>query len=110
MGGAPYVLEVSCPGVDRPLTERRHWLRSRKRLVAVILGDGGTVEGRLTAVDDDGLVVDGRRLPWRTWCAGGSRWSHLRGGRDLGDDDAVDERTDDETDDDETDDDGTGEA
>ena len=25
MGGQPYVLEVSSPGVDRPLTAPRHW-------------------------------------------------------------------------------------
>ena len=30
----PYVLEVTSPGVDRPLTERRHWARAVGRLVA----------------------------------------------------------------------------
>jgi ribosome maturation factor RimP len=35
MGNAPYTLEVSSPGVDRPLTEPRHWRRARGRLVAV---------------------------------------------------------------------------
>jgi ribosome maturation factor RimP len=63
MGGTPYVLEVSSPGVDRPLTERRHWSRARGRLVHVRLADGTETTGRLTAVDDDGIDV-GRRLPW----------------------------------------------
>lgn len=64
MGGAPYVLEVSSPGVDRPLTERRHWSRARGRLVHVRLEDGTETTGRLTAVDDGGIEVGGRRLPW----------------------------------------------
>jgi ribosome maturation factor RimP len=50
MGSRPYVLEVSTPGVDRPLTEPRHFRRNLGRLVRVDLvqaADGGTVEGRL---------------------------------------------------------------
>jgi len=64
MGGAPYVLEVTSPGVDRPLTERRHWLRARGRLVRVTLREGGTHTGRLTEVTDDEVVVDGRPVVW----------------------------------------------
>ncbi len=65
MGQTPYVLEVSSPGVDRPLTQRRHFLRARGRLVRLDLNDGGLAAGRLTAVDDDALVLDGdRRLGW----------------------------------------------
>lgn len=37
MGDAPYTLEVSSPGVDRPLTEPRHWQRAIGRLVVVPL-------------------------------------------------------------------------
>ena len=69
MGGQPYVLEVSSPGVDRPLTTRAHWSRARTRRVSVALAGGGSAEGRLTAVDDDGLELEpedaaARRLPW----------------------------------------------
>src|SRR6059058_2159493 len=64
MGGSPYVLEVTSPGVDRPLTERRHWGRARGRLVTVTLTSGGTRTGRLEQVDDDGVVLDGTRLAW----------------------------------------------
>src|SRR5215469_11661084 len=35
MGEVPYTLEVSSPGVDRPLTEPRHWRRATRRLVRV---------------------------------------------------------------------------
>ena len=61
LGGA-YVLEVSSPGVDRPLTAARHWRRNVGRLVTATLADGGAVTGRLTAADDDAVVVDERRL------------------------------------------------
>lgn len=58
MGSAPYVLEVSSPGVDRPLTERRHFARARGRLVAVTTTGERPAEGRLTEVDDAGLHLD----------------------------------------------------
>ncbi len=64
MGAAPYVLEVSSPGLDRPLTQRRHWERARTRLVQATLTDHSSVEGRLAAVDDDGVQLDDRRLAW----------------------------------------------
>ncbi len=58
--GPPYVLEVTSPGVDRPLTEPRHWRRNVGRLVAVGVGPQGGVEqvtGRITAVDDAGVTL-----------------------------------------------------
>jgi ribosome maturation factor RimP len=64
MGAQPYVLEVSSPGVDRPLTERRHWLRARRRMVLVALADGTRSHGRLTGVDDDGITIDEHSLTW----------------------------------------------
>ncbi len=70
MGGTPYVLEVSSPGVDRPLSERRHWKRARGRLVVVRLADGRQAEGRLTAVGEDGVTVAGRLVPWAEVASG----------------------------------------
>jgi ribosome maturation factor RimP len=71
MGGTPYVLEVSSPGADRPLTERRHWSRSRGRLVRARLAGGGEHEGRLVEVDDDGIALaDGARLGWAELAGG----------------------------------------
>lgn len=52
-----YVLEVSSPGVDRPLTEPRHWRRAVGRLVQVELG-GRPVTGRVTGTDDAGVTLD----------------------------------------------------
>lgn len=53
-----YVLEVSTPGTDRILTERRHFLRARTRMVELELVDGGRATGRLNDVSDDTLVLD----------------------------------------------------
>ena len=51
--GGPYTLEVTSPGVDRPLTKPRHWRRARLRLVKVRHADGSRFAGRVGAVDDD---------------------------------------------------------
>jgi ribosome maturation factor RimP len=57
--GTSYVLEVSSPGVDRPLTAPRHWRRNTGRLVRATLREGGQVTGRVTGADDgeDGGVL-----------------------------------------------------
>ena len=73
MGEAPYTLEVTSPGVDRPLTEPRHWRRAIGRLVTVPLTSAaarGTaretdgrahspaIEGRVTGADEHGVLID----------------------------------------------------
>jgi ribosome maturation factor RimP len=79
MGEVPYTLEVSSPGVDRPLTQPRHWRRAQGRLVSVSLApaDGNasssqtagarrtpTIEGRVLVAGETAvtLEVDGERL------------------------------------------------
>jgi ribosome maturation factor RimP len=58
MGSGPYVLEVTSPGVDRPLTRPRHWRRASGRLVRATLAAGGEVTGRVTSADDEAVVLD----------------------------------------------------
>lgn len=53
-----YVLEVSTPGTDRPLTELRHFRRARTRLVRLNLRDGSVVVGRLVGAEADGLDLE----------------------------------------------------
>lgn len=48
-----YVLEVSSPGVDRPLTRPRHLRRNVGRLVQLRLADGTQAAGRIASVDAD---------------------------------------------------------
>ena len=65
MGEQAYTLEVTSRGVDRPLTEPRHWRRNRSRLVKVSLRDGGQVTGRVTDSDDGGVTLDVSGSPVR---------------------------------------------
>ncbi|MFI9240894.1 ribosome maturation factor RimP [Streptomyces cinnamoneus] len=58
MGGAPYVLEVTSPGADRPLTQHRHYVRATGRLIKAQLTDGGELVARIMAVDEDGLDLE----------------------------------------------------
>ena len=58
-----YALEVSSPGAERPLRDRRDWQRQVGRRVNVRLHAGDAdevVEGRLLAVDDGGVEVEVR--------------------------------------------------
>ena len=58
----PFVLEVTSPGVDRPLVQTRHWRRAIDRLVRVELSDGSELTGRIVGVPDDqsvDLLVEG---------------------------------------------------
>lgn len=67
MGDFPYTLEVSSPGVDRPLIDPRHWRRAVGRLVQVTGNDAGVsggsgisgvISGRIVAADSDGVTLD----------------------------------------------------
>lgn len=66
MGELPYTLEVSSPGVDRPLTEPRHWRRAIGRLVVAPpaqndhhAGNGSApIEGRIAGTSDRGVTLD----------------------------------------------------
>lgn len=74
MGDDPYTLEVTSPGIDRPLLLPRHWRRNIGRRVRLHTSGGVTMEGRVRDVDDEGvlLLVDAggkpemeeRRTPW----------------------------------------------
>ena len=52
MGETPFTLEVTSPGVDRPLTQPRHWTKNLTRLIKVTLSDGASITGRLTKFDE----------------------------------------------------------
>jgi ribosome maturation factor RimP len=61
--GGSYTLEVTSPGVDRPLTGQRHWRRAYLRQVAVRLHDGTKFTGRVGSAGEESVtvLVDGRR-------------------------------------------------
>lgn len=93
-GDTPYVLEVTSPGVDRPLTEPRHWRRAIGRLVEVPVG-GTPTRGRVIAADDAGVELaaeDGTRTR-HGWAELGKGTVQVEFGRPAAeqDDDALDD-------------------
>jgi ribosome maturation factor RimP len=56
-----YTLEVTSPGVERPLTRQRHWRRSKYRLVRISPHEGGGFLGRIGYAGEDAarVLVDG---------------------------------------------------
>ena len=52
-----FVLEVTSPGVDRPLTEQKHWRRAVKRNVEVHLKDNSIVVARIVEVTDTEVIL-----------------------------------------------------
>jgi ribosome maturation factor RimP len=65
MGSQPYTLEVTSRGVDRPLTEPRHWRRNAGRLVRLRLVDDSSIDGRIGESDDQGVLIEGRTTSQR---------------------------------------------
>ncbi|MEV6825733.1 ribosome maturation factor RimP [Amycolatopsis sp. NPDC051102] len=57
-----YTLEVTSPGLDRPLTQARHWRRARYRLVKITPADGAAFVGRVGHAGEDSarVLVDGK--------------------------------------------------
>jgi ribosome maturation factor RimP len=47
-----FTLEVTSPGIERPLTLPRHWTKNLTRIIKVTLNDDTEVSGRLTEFDD----------------------------------------------------------
>ena len=57
MDDSAFTLEVTSPGVDRPLTLPRHWHKNLNRLVKVVKQDGSVVNGRITSVEDSQVLL-----------------------------------------------------
>lgn len=57
-GKANFSLEVSSPGVDRPLQLLRQYKKNMGRKVAVVLNDGSKLEGVLSDVNDENIIIE----------------------------------------------------
>ena len=57
MGETPFTLEVTSPGVDRPLTQPRHFAKNVDRLLKVIKVDGTEVTGRILSNTDEDVTL-----------------------------------------------------
>lgn len=52
MGQSPFTLEVTSPGVDRPLTLPRHWVKNIDRKVRIVFTDGKDATGRIKGASE----------------------------------------------------------
>jgi len=57
MDDTAFTLEVTSPGVDRPLTLARHWHKNINRLVKVVKQDGSVINGRITSVEESQVLL-----------------------------------------------------
>ena len=57
-GDANFSLEVSSPGVDRPLKLLRQYKKNIGRKVDVVMNDGTKLEGILTQVNDENIIIE----------------------------------------------------
>jgi len=54
-----FTLEVTSPGVERPLTLRRHWEKNVSRIISMVMNDGSALTARLTELrDNDGTFIE----------------------------------------------------
>ena len=57
MGEQPFTLEVTSPGVDRPLTLPRHWRKNIDRKVRIVFLDGTDTTGRIKSASDTEVTL-----------------------------------------------------
>ena len=62
LGETPFTLEVTSPGLDRPLTKVRHWQKNINRLIKVVLLDGSEIKGRIKDVNEVSAIVDEKNV------------------------------------------------
>ena len=62
VGDNSFTLEVTSPGLDRPLTKARHWQKNINRLVKVVLLDGSEIKGRIKDVKEVSATVDEKNI------------------------------------------------
>jgi len=61
-GNSAFTLEVSSPGIDRPLTKLRHFRKNIGRLAIITTATGEKYQGRIESADPV-PVIDGRAFP-----------------------------------------------
>jgi ribosome maturation factor RimP len=64
LGDTPFTLEVTSPGVDRPLTHPRHWRKNYGRLINVTLEDGKVVKGRIGDSTEIDVEIDSLKIAY----------------------------------------------
>ena len=64
LGDGAFTLEVTSPGLDRPLTKPRHWRKNLDRLVKIIMTSGQEITGRIGEATENTVLVDSQKVSY----------------------------------------------
>jgi ribosome maturation factor RimP len=64
LGDGAFTLEVTSPGLDRPLTKPRHWRKNLDRLVKIIMTSGEEIQGRIGEASETTVLVDSQKVSY----------------------------------------------
>ena len=62
LGDSAFTLEVTSPGLDRPLTKPRHWRKNLDRLVKITMNSGQVIEGRIGEATETTVLVGDEKV------------------------------------------------
>ena len=64
LGDGAFTLEVTSPGLDRPLTKPRHWRKNLDRLVKIVMTSGEEIQGRIGEATETTVLVDSKKVSY----------------------------------------------
>jgi ribosome maturation factor RimP len=62
LGESAFTLEVTSPGIDRPLTKPRHWRKNFERLVKIVMNSGQEIQGRIGEATERTVLVGDEKV------------------------------------------------
>ena len=62
LGDSAFTLEVTSPGIDRPLTKPRHWRKNFDRLVKITMTSGNDIQGRIGEATETTVLVGEQKV------------------------------------------------
>ena len=62
LGDSAFTLEVTSPGIDRPLTKPRHWRKNLDRLVKITMTSGQDIQGRIGEATETTVLVGDQKV------------------------------------------------
>jgi ribosome maturation factor RimP len=62
LGDTAFTLEVTSPGIDRPLTKPRHWRKNLDRLVKITMISGQDIQGRIGEATETVVLVGDQKV------------------------------------------------
>ena len=62
IGDGAFTLEVTSPGIDRPLTKPRHWRKNLDRLVKINMASGKEIQGRIGEATETTVLIGDQKV------------------------------------------------